>query len=164
MTLQRTTLKPITSRPFTINMGPIHPSCYGVVRLILSMSGEQIVSTDTHMYRRTVTTQALTKSKHYIEPIHSDDYGLLSYSFIAGLVDGDGSCRNGATTGEIRIFAHPDDLPLLSQLFHQLGGELRRDGRKINRGIFISLNNTNCKHGAVGFRSLIKNLKYIRNK
>jgi NADH:ubiquinone oxidoreductase subunit D len=82
MTLQRTTQKPITSRPFTINMGPFHPSCYGVVRLILSMSGEQIVSTDTHMYRRTVTTQALTKSKHYIEPIHSDDYGLLSYSFI----------------------------------------------------------------------------------
>lgn len=48
MALQNT-LKPITNRPFTINMGPIHPSCHGVLRLILSMSGEQIVSTDTHI-------------------------------------------------------------------------------------------------------------------
>jgi hypothetical protein len=104
------------------------------------------------------------KSIHYIEPLKIDTSYSLPYSFIAGLVDGDGSCKNGATTGEIRVSAHVEDLPLLSQLFYQLGGEIRLDGRKNNRGIYISLNNTNCKHGAAGFRSLILNLNgHIRN-
>jgi NADH:ubiquinone oxidoreductase subunit D len=73
MDLQNT-LKPITNRPFTINMGPIHPSCYGVVRLVLSMNSvEQIVS-----------NKALYKSKHYIKAIENENFGLLSYSYTTG--------------------------------------------------------------------------------
>lgn len=36
-------------RPFTLNFGPQHPSSHGVLRLILSMQGEQITSLDTHI-------------------------------------------------------------------------------------------------------------------
>ena len=37
------------SRPFTLNFGPQHPASHGVLRLILSMQGEQIIKTDTHI-------------------------------------------------------------------------------------------------------------------
>ena len=37
------------SRPFTLNFGPQHPAAHGVLRLILSMQGEQIIKTDTHI-------------------------------------------------------------------------------------------------------------------
>nr|AOC61545.1 NADH dehydrogenase subunit 7 [Gloeotilopsis planctonica] len=42
-------IKPSTSRPFTLNFGPQHPAAHGVLRLILSMQGEQVISTDTHI-------------------------------------------------------------------------------------------------------------------
>jgi NADH:ubiquinone oxidoreductase subunit D len=41
-------IKPKT-RPFCLNFGPQHPASHGVLRLILSMQGEQIVKTDTHI-------------------------------------------------------------------------------------------------------------------
>ena len=37
------------NRPFTLNFGPQHPAAHGVLRLILSMQGEQIIKTDTHI-------------------------------------------------------------------------------------------------------------------
>jgi len=37
------------SRPFSLNFGPQHPAAHGVLRLILSMEGEQVVKTDTHI-------------------------------------------------------------------------------------------------------------------
>lgn len=37
------------TRPFTLNFGPQHPSSHGVLRLILSMTGEQITAIDTHI-------------------------------------------------------------------------------------------------------------------
>lgn len=36
-------------RPFTLNFGPQHPAAHGVLRLILSMQGEQVIKTDTHI-------------------------------------------------------------------------------------------------------------------
>jgi NADH dehydrogenase I D subunit len=42
-------IKPTTTRPFTLNFGPQHPAAHGVLRLILSMRGEQVLSTDTHI-------------------------------------------------------------------------------------------------------------------
>lgn len=36
-------------RPFTLNFGPQHPSSHGVLRLILSMQGEQVSGIDTHI-------------------------------------------------------------------------------------------------------------------
>jgi len=36
-------------KPFTLNFGPQHPAAHGVLRLILSMRGEQVLSTDTHI-------------------------------------------------------------------------------------------------------------------
>lgn len=41
-------LKP-KSRPFTLNFGPQHPASHGVLRLILSMQGEQINAIDSHI-------------------------------------------------------------------------------------------------------------------
>ena len=41
-------LKP-KQRPFTLNFGPQHPAAHGVLRLILSMRGEQVTATDTHI-------------------------------------------------------------------------------------------------------------------
>jgi NADH dehydrogenase I D subunit len=37
------------SRPFTLNFGPQHPASHGVLRLILSMQGEQINAIDSHI-------------------------------------------------------------------------------------------------------------------
>src|SRR6056300_1131954 len=37
------------NRPFTLKFGPQHPAAHGVLRLILSMQGEQIIKTDTHI-------------------------------------------------------------------------------------------------------------------
>lgn len=37
------------ARPFTLNFGPQHPASHGVLRLILSMQGEQVQSIDTHI-------------------------------------------------------------------------------------------------------------------
>jgi len=42
-------IKPVTTRPFAVNFGPQHPAAHGVLRLILSMRGEQVLSTDTHI-------------------------------------------------------------------------------------------------------------------
>lgn len=42
-------IKPTTTRPFTLNFGPQHPAAHGVLRLILSMRGEQVLQTDTHI-------------------------------------------------------------------------------------------------------------------
>lgn len=44
----QTPIKP-KSRPFTLNFGPQHPASHGVLRIILSMQGEQITSMDTHI-------------------------------------------------------------------------------------------------------------------
>jgi len=43
--------KPIKpkSRAFSLNFGPQHPAAHGVLRLILSMQGEQVVKTDAHI-------------------------------------------------------------------------------------------------------------------
>lgn len=38
-----------STRSFTLNFGPQHPSSHGVLRVILSMEGEQISSLDTHI-------------------------------------------------------------------------------------------------------------------
>jgi NADH:ubiquinone oxidoreductase subunit D len=53
MSLQ-TPIVPKTDRPFTLNFGPQHPAAHGVLRLILSMQGEQVTRTDTH---RAVTSR-----------------------------------------------------------------------------------------------------------
>lgn len=36
-------------RPFSLNFGPQHPAAHGVLRLILTMRGEQVMKTDTHI-------------------------------------------------------------------------------------------------------------------
>jgi NADH dehydrogenase (ubiquinone) Fe-S protein 2 len=47
MAIQQTITPKI--RPFTLNLGPQHPSSHGVLRVILSMQGEQIISLDSHI-------------------------------------------------------------------------------------------------------------------
>jgi NADH:ubiquinone oxidoreductase subunit D len=53
MSLQ-TPIVPKTDRPFTLNFVPSTLRAHGVLRLILSMQGEQVTRTDTH---RAVTSR-----------------------------------------------------------------------------------------------------------
>lgn len=73
MALQNILKQPVVvaKRPFTINMGPIHPSCHGVLKLILSMNSVE----------QTDSIKELYKSKHYIKAIENENFGILSYSF-----------------------------------------------------------------------------------
>ena len=47
---------------------------------------------------------------------------LFTYSYIAGLIDGDGFIRVYKNTGEYVVTMHLEDQPLLSQLIEQFGG------------------------------------------
>lgn len=95
-----------------------------------------------------MTTQVLKKSIHYIEPLKLDFY-LLSYPFIAGLIDGDGTYRHRVKNGEIVLTGHLDDLSLFSQLANQLGGQIRSVPNTLV--IRLMINKTNCKGGALTF-------------
>ena len=52
---------------FTLNFGPQHPAAHGVLRLILELSGEFIVSTDPHIGLLHRGTEKLLEYKTYLQ-------------------------------------------------------------------------------------------------
>ena len=48
---------------YTINFGPQHPAAHGVLRLILEMSGETVVSADPHIADFTGQRRSLLRAK-----------------------------------------------------------------------------------------------------
>ena len=60
-------LKPI--KTFNLNFGPQHPSAHGVLRLVLELSGEQIIRTDAHIGLLHRATEKLIELKTFIQAL-----------------------------------------------------------------------------------------------
>ncbi len=85
---QRTTLQPVDAdfagpveasgessvgerkvRHYTVNFGPQHPAAHGVLRLILELSGEEIVRADPHVGLLHRGTEKLIEYKTYMQAL-----------------------------------------------------------------------------------------------
>ena len=60
-------LKPI--KTFNLNFGPQHPAAHGVLRLILELSGEQVIRTDAHIGLLHRGTEKLIEQKTYLQAL-----------------------------------------------------------------------------------------------
>lgn len=56
-------------RHYTVNFGPQHPAAHGVLRLILELSGEEIVRADPHVGLLHRGTEKLIEYKTYIQAL-----------------------------------------------------------------------------------------------
>lgn len=56
-------------RHYTVNFGPQHPAAHGVLRLILELSGEQIVRADPHVGLLHRGTEKLCEYKTYLQAL-----------------------------------------------------------------------------------------------
>lgn len=54
---------------FTLNFGPQHPAAHGVLRLVLSLDGENIVKCDPHIGLLHRGTEKLIESKLYVNAL-----------------------------------------------------------------------------------------------
>jgi len=59
----------IELRNFTINFGPQHPAAHGVLRLVVELNGENIVSVDPHIGLLHRGTEKLIEYKTYIQAL-----------------------------------------------------------------------------------------------
>lgn len=57
------------TKPFILNFGPQHPSAHGVLRLILTMSGETILKADPHIGLLHRGTEKLMEYKTYLQNV-----------------------------------------------------------------------------------------------
>ena len=57
------------SKAFTLNFGPVHPAAHGVLRLILTLDGEIIVSADPHVGLLHRGTEKLMEYKTYMQAL-----------------------------------------------------------------------------------------------
>ena len=57
------------SRPFTLNLGPQHPSAHGVLRLILELDGEVVERADPHIGLLHRGTEKLIEYKTYTQAL-----------------------------------------------------------------------------------------------
>lgn len=56
-------------RHFTVNFGPQHPACHGVLRLVLELSGEEIIRADPHIGLLHRGTEKLCEYKTYAQAL-----------------------------------------------------------------------------------------------
>lgn len=56
-------------RHYTVNFGPQHPAAHGVLRLILELSGEEIVRADPHVGLLHRGTEKLIEYKTYVQAL-----------------------------------------------------------------------------------------------
>lgn len=59
----------VTSRHFTVNFGPQHPTAHGVLRLILELEGEEILRCDPHVGLLHRGTEKLIEYKTYLQAL-----------------------------------------------------------------------------------------------
>jgi NADH dehydrogenase (ubiquinone) Fe-S protein 2 len=55
------------SKSFTINFGPQHPSAHGVLRLLLEMQGESVITSDPHIGLLHRGTEKLLENKNTLQ-------------------------------------------------------------------------------------------------
>ncbi len=60
---------PLKPEPFTLNLGPQHPSAHGVLRLILELDGEVIERADPHIGLLHRGTEKLIEHKTYLQAL-----------------------------------------------------------------------------------------------
>ena len=58
-----------TVNNFTINFGPQHPAAHGVLRLILELDGETVLSADPHIGLLHRGTEKLIENKNYLQAL-----------------------------------------------------------------------------------------------
>jgi len=58
-----------TQKNFMLNFGPQHPAAHGVLRLILSLEGETVISADPHIGLLHRGTEKLLEYKNYLQGI-----------------------------------------------------------------------------------------------
>ena len=105
-----------------------------------------------------VTNNKFMKKKKVLSPKQKK----LDYSFLAGLIDGDGSIKAYKTTGELVVTMHREDLPFLEHLPIGFGVVLRRV--KDKNAIRFFLNSKNAKEGKETLKPLVEGLNgNIRN-
>ena len=56
-------------RHYTVNFGPQHPAAHGVLRLILELSGEEIIRADPHVGLLHRGTEKLIEYKSYLQAL-----------------------------------------------------------------------------------------------
>lgn len=56
-------------RHYTVNFGPQHPAAHGVLRLLLELNGEEIVSADPHVGLLHRGTEKLIEYKTYLQAV-----------------------------------------------------------------------------------------------
>jgi NADH:ubiquinone oxidoreductase subunit D len=54
---------------FTMNFGPQHPAAHGVLRLILELRGENVISADPHIGLLHRGTEKLMENKNYLQAL-----------------------------------------------------------------------------------------------
>jgi NADH dehydrogenase (ubiquinone) Fe-S protein 2 len=54
---------------FTLNFGPQHPAAHGVLRLIVNLDGETVISVDPHIGLLHRGTEKLIESKTYMQAL-----------------------------------------------------------------------------------------------
>jgi hypothetical protein len=87
---------------------------------------------------------------------------VLTYPFLAGLIDGDGFLVSYSSTGEYMVTMHSEDAALLEQLQNQFGGDIRKVPYK--KAVRFHLNQKNSKCGKDTLLLLTKGLNgHIRN-
>lgn len=58
-----------TYKNFTLNFGPQHPAAHGVLRLVLQLNGEVVVSADPHIGLLHRGTEKLIEFKNYLQAL-----------------------------------------------------------------------------------------------
>lgn len=62
-------IKFYSKQSYFLNFGPQHPAAHGVLRLILELDGEQIISVDPHIGLLHRGTEKLIENKTYLQAI-----------------------------------------------------------------------------------------------
>jgi len=89
--------KGLRTKTFTLNMGPQHPSTHGVLRLVLELDGEEVLSCVPHMgyLHRAMEKLAEEKTFHqfvpytdrmdYLSPFHNNVTFMLAVEKLCGI-------------------------------------------------------------------------------
>ena len=120
---------------YTLNFGPQHPAAHGVLRLILELDSEEVVSADPHIGLLHRATEKLAETKPFNQSI-----GYLDRLDYVSMM-----CNEHAYVGAIeKLLGITDQVPLRAQYIRVLFDEITRI---LNHLMWVGANGTDL--GAV---------------